>query len=64
MSNEEHIEEMYYNAYQSGVIDKFRKKIQKRKNKNTEKRHLDVIEEVYFKMVKKNLIKEIGLSKL
>jgi hypothetical protein len=64
MSNEEHIEEMYYNAYQSGVINKFRKKIQKRKNKNTEKSHLDIIEEVYFKMIKKNLIKEIGLSKL
>jgi hypothetical protein len=56
MSNEEHIEEMYYDAHRSGVISEFRKKIAKKLSKNEKKHVNDVVEEVYFKMKKKNII--------
>ena len=58
MSNEEHIEEMYYEAHRSGVITEFRKKIAKKLVKSENKRVNDIVEEVYFKMKKKNIIKE------
>ena len=62
MSNEEYIEEMYHNAYKSGSIEKFRKKINKKLSKSESLSLCDVIEDVYNEMKSKNQIKEIGIT--
>jgi ribosomal protein L20A (L18A) len=56
MSNEEHIEEMFYHAYSSGVVTKFRKKIEKVRKKTPNLNLCEVTEKVYHKMTKKGLI--------
>jgi hypothetical protein len=56
MSNEEHLEEMFYHAYSSGVVTKFRKKIEKTRNKAPNLNLCEATEKVYYKMVKKGLI--------
>lgn len=56
MSNEEHLEEMFYHAYESGVVTKFKQKIEKLKKETPNLSICEVTEKVYYKMVKKGLI--------
>lgn len=60
MSNEEYVEEMFYNAYESGSIEKFREEISHRSNESENTPLFDVIEEVYYEMKKNNQITEIS----
>lgn len=60
MSNEEHIEEMYYNAHKSGVIKMFRKKISDKLINSDKLKLIDIIEEVYNEMERSNQITETG----
>jgi hypothetical protein len=56
MSNEQHVEEMFYHAYRSGVDLKFKEKIQKVRKENPTLSMCEVTEKVYYTMVKKGLI--------
>jgi hypothetical protein len=56
MSNEQHVEEMFYHAIKSGVDFKFREKVKKIREENPTLTICDATEKVYYKMIKKGLI--------
>jgi hypothetical protein len=56
MSNEQHVEEMFYHAFKSGVETKFREKIQKLRQENPRLSVCEATEKVYYKMLRKGLI--------
>lgn len=56
MTNEEHIEEMYYSAHISGVFTEFSDEIVKIKNNDPKRNFSEVVESVFDKFVKEDLI--------
>jgi len=56
MTNEELIEEIYWTAYQYGVIDTFRDEVCVRLKNTTNNNSILVIEEVYYEYIKNGLI--------
>lgn len=56
MSNEEHVEEMYYFAHLSGVFREFSNEIIKIKNDNPKKNFIEVVEDVFEEFINEGLI--------
>ena len=56
MSNEEHVEEMYYFAHISGVFTEFSNKITNVTNNNPKKDFYEVVEHVFDEFIKEDLI--------
>ena len=56
MSNEEHVEEMYYFAYLSGVFKEFSNEVTKLKSNNPKKHFSEVVQDVFEEFVNKGLI--------
>ena len=56
MSNEEHVEEMYYFAHISGVFHEFSDKITILKNNNPKKQFSEIVEDVFEEFVNLGLI--------
>jgi hypothetical protein len=56
MSNEEHVEEMYYFAHLSGVFSQFSEKITNAKKNTSNKSICEITEEVFDEFVKQGLI--------
>jgi hypothetical protein len=58
MSNEEHIEEMYYFAHLSGVFTEFSSEVIKEKNENPQTGLSELVQRVYDDFVGKGLIED------
>lgn len=56
MSNEEHVEEMYYFAHLSGVFNEFSNEVTRLKNDNPKKYFSDIVEDVFEEFVNEGLI--------
>lgn len=56
MSNEEHIEEMYYFAHLSGVFTEFSLDVIEERNKNPKKSFSDNVQKVFEEYVEAGLI--------
>ena len=56
MSNEEHVEEMYYFAHISGVFKEFSNEVTKIRNNDPKKHFSEVVEDVFDKFVNEGLI--------
>jgi hypothetical protein len=56
MSNEEHVEEMYYFAHISGVFKEFSDEVNKFKKNNPKKVFSEVVENVFDDFIKEGLI--------
>jgi hypothetical protein len=56
MSNEEHVEEMYYFAHLSGVFSEFSNEVTRLKNNDAKRHFSDVVEDVFEEFVNKGLI--------
>jgi hypothetical protein len=56
MSNEEHVEEMYYFAHLSGVFKEFSDEVTKFRNNDPKKLFSEVVEDVFDKFVNEGLI--------
>lgn len=56
MSNEEHVEEMYYFAHISGVFKEFSNEVTRIKNSNPKREFLSVVEDVFDEFVREGLI--------
>jgi hypothetical protein len=56
MSNEEHVEEMYYFAHISGVFKEFSNEVNKFRNNDPKKHFLEVVENVFDNFVNEGLI--------
>jgi hypothetical protein len=62
MLNEEFIEEMYWSAYSSNVIEEFRSSVTEESLKNPKTTRYDIVEKVFFKFVKEGKIEFITLD--
>jgi hypothetical protein len=58
MSNEEHVEEMYYLSHVCGVFREFSEEVTKLKIENPKKNFSEVVEGVFEKFKKQGLIKD------
>jgi hypothetical protein len=56
MSNEEHVEEMYYFAHISGVFTEFSNEITKIKNNNNKINLSEVVQDVFDEFINRGLI--------
>jgi len=56
MSNEEHVEEMYYFAHLSGVFKEFSDEVTKFRNNDPKKHFSEVVEDVFDNFVNEGLI--------
>lgn len=56
MSNEEHVEEMYYFAHISGVFREFSNEVTKIKNNDPKRDFSEVVEDVFNEFVNEGLI--------
>lgn len=56
MSNEEHVEEMYYFAHLSGVFKEFSDEVTKLRNNDPKKNFSEVVEDVFDNFVNGGLI--------
>jgi hypothetical protein len=56
MSNEEHVEEMYYFAHLSGVFKEFSNEVTKLKNNDPKKHFSEVVQNVFDEFVNEGLI--------
>jgi hypothetical protein len=56
MSNEEHVEEMYYFAHISGVFKEFSNEVTKIKNIDPKRNFYEVVESVFDEFVNEGLI--------
>jgi len=56
MSNEEHVEEMYYFAHISGVFKEFSDEVTKLRNNDPKKHFSEVVEDVFKKFINEGLI--------
>jgi hypothetical protein len=56
MSNEEHVEEMYYFAHISGVFKEFSNEVTKIKNIDPKRNFCEVVESVFNEFVSEGLI--------
>ena len=56
MSNEEHVEEMYYFAHISGVFKQFSNEVIRIKNITPKRTFSEVVEDVFNKFVNEGLI--------
>jgi hypothetical protein len=56
MSNEEHVEEMYYFAHISGVFKEFSNEVTKIKNIDPKRNFYEVVESVFDEFVNEELI--------
>lgn len=56
MSNEEHVEEMYYFAHISGVFREFSNEVTKIRNNNPKRDFSEVVEDVFNEFVNEGLI--------
>ena len=56
MSNEEHVEEMYYFAHLSGVFKEFSNEVTRIKNIAPKRTFSEVVEDVFNKFVNEGLI--------
>ena len=56
MSNEEHVEEMYYFAHISGVFKEFSNEVIRIKNNDPKKNFSEVVQDVFDEFVKEGLI--------
>jgi len=58
MSNEEHVEEMYYFAHISGVFKKFSNEVTKIKNNDPKIEFSEVVQDVFNQFVNEGLIQD------
>jgi hypothetical protein len=56
MSNEEHVEEMYYFAHISGVFKEFSNEVTKIKNDSPRRSFCEIVQDVFDEFVNKGLI--------
>lgn len=56
MSNEEHVEEMYYFAHLSGVFKEFSNEVTRIKNNAPKRNFSEVVEDVFNEFVTEGLI--------
>jgi len=56
MSNEEHVEEMYYFAHISGVFKEFSNEVTRIKNNDPKKNFSEVVQDVFDEFVNEGLI--------
>jgi hypothetical protein len=56
MSNEEHVEEMYYFAHISGVFQEFSNEVTKLKKNDPKKNLSEIVENVFDDFIKEGLI--------
>ena len=56
MSNEEHVEEMYYFAHISGVFKEFSNEVIRLRNNNPKIQFSEVVEDVFEEFVNEGLI--------
>ena len=56
MSNDEHVEEMYYFSHISGVFKEFSDEVNKFKKNNPKKDFSEVVENVFDDFIKEGLI--------
>jgi hypothetical protein len=56
MSNEEHVEEMYYFAHLSGVFKEFSNEVTKLKSNDPKKNFSEVVQDVFEEFVNEGLI--------
>lgn len=56
MSNEEHVEEMYYFAHISGVFREFSNEVTKIRNNDPKRDFSEVVEDVFNEFVNEGLI--------
>jgi hypothetical protein len=56
MSNEEHVEEMYYFSHLSGVFKEFSDEVTKLRNNDPKKHFSEVVEDVFDNFVNEGLI--------
>jgi len=56
MSNEEHVEEMYYFSHISGVFKEFSNEVIRIKNNDPKKNFSEVVQDVFDEFVKEGLI--------
>lgn len=56
MSNEEHVEEMYYFAHISGVFKEFSNEVTRIKNSTPKREFSAVVEDVFDEFVREGLI--------
>ena len=56
MSNEEHVEEMYYFSHISGVLKEFSDEVTKLRNNDPKKHFSEVVEDVFDNFVNGGLI--------
>jgi hypothetical protein len=56
MSNEEHVEEMYYFAHISGVFKEFSNEVTKIRNNDPRKNFCEVVQNVFDEFVNEGLI--------
>jgi hypothetical protein len=56
MSNEEHVEEMYYFAHISGVFKEFSNEVTKLRNNDLKKHLSEVVQDVFEEFVNEGLI--------
>jgi hypothetical protein len=56
MSNEEHVEEMYYFAHLSGVFKQFSNEVTRIKNNTPKRNFSEVVEDVFNEFVTEGLI--------
>jgi hypothetical protein len=56
MSNEEHVEEMYYFAHLSGVFKEFSNEVTKIRNNDPKKHFSEVVQNVFEEFVSEGLI--------
>jgi hypothetical protein len=56
MSNEEHVEEMYYLSHISGVFSEFSNEVTKIKTNNPKRSFSEVVQDVFEKFVTDGLI--------
>jgi hypothetical protein len=56
MSNEEHIEEMYYLSHISGVFKEFSNEVTKIKNNNPKRNFSEIVQDVFEEFVSEGFI--------
>ena len=56
MSNEEHVEEMYYFAHISGVFKEFSNEVTRIKNNDSKRNFSEVVQDVFEEFVLEGLI--------
>jgi len=62
MTNEEHVEEMYHMAYDSGVLPEFQKEVSKQLNNNPGLHRYDIVYKVFYSFVNEGMIESVEVN--